>query len=242
MIRRDLVILAIAVVCGILAFVLIANILSKAKPRMRLVIAAETLAPGEEVTESSVTLSEAMEQKDYKEYFLQPEDVIGSEVLEDIQQGQLIRRAAVRRSIAADSTTPVSQSTPLPVPANKKALDISADEIQTLPERLLIGSYVDVLGNFPIDEGASEYQTVARGAQVLFIEKDKDGEASSVTLALSPVGVDQVTKALAKGKVRLVGSNASDVEAADAGFIEIIRGVEKQRVRRDGKTAEEGER
>ena len=228
--RRDIVILIVAILCGAVAFVIVSNILRKsAQLKQRYVMTAQALSTGQIISGQDIALSNPVENADSADLFLQPQDVVGNEVLEEISRGQLVRRSLVRKPVPAVAKAEPRQIT-LPVPPGKRALTVAANEIEDVPQALSVGNFVDILGNAKMPDGRVVMKTVVRGAQVISVDHSTGPGIKSATVALSPTGTEMVAVTLTQGKLRFVvvpdGSNAGVVQ--DQSTIEIIRGVEKE--------------
>ncbi len=234
LVRRDIIILAIAIICGLLAFVIVANILKKsAQIKHQFVAAAKPLAKGQLIESTDLVISKPIESANPTNFFLQLQDVAGNEVIGDIVQGELVQRTKVRKPqpvVPAPSPTPVKNIS-LPVPPGKRAFAMAAVEIENLPEDLKVGNFVDILGSVATFEGSREMRTVIRGAQVISIDRKDNSEIKSVTTALTPTGAEMVAKTMTQGKLRFIvapDDSQAGVMALEQGAIEIIRGVDKE--------------
>lgn len=120
----------------------------------------------------------------------------------------------------------------IPIPAGMRALTLSAKEIENLPSSAMTGSFVDILGMAPNYSGKMELQTIVRGAEVISMDKE-EAASRKLTLAVTPVGAEVVTKALAQGKISLVlrpdGADRGVLQVNSVGFVEVIRGVQKEK-------------
>ena len=242
MIKRDFVVLVIAVMCGVAAFMFILNFLKEAaQPKREFVVAAQAIPKDQTIGKRDVRFSKPMKNITPEDLFLQIDDVIGSRALEDIPQGKLIHRSKVERQVAAP---PAPSKGTLPIPKGMKALTISASGAERLPDLLDIGSYVDALGRLANYEGKMEMKTILRGAQVLSLERSKDLGIKSITIALSPNEAEAMLDAMSQGKILIVASSEQGEKPAyqvSWGTIEIIRGVSKQPKVAFGKGAESSE-
>ena len=229
MLKRDTIIMIAAVVCGILAFVLVANLLNKsAAPKQTFVVAARNIAMGQIISEEDLTMSAPMQSKVSNDLFTQAQDALGNQVVEPISSGSLVHRSKMNRAYIQTSADPES----LPIPPGMRAMTIAAHEIDGIPKRLGVGTYLDILGMALNYEGVKELQTIIRAAPILSLEKTVDSEIRSITIAVSPLGAIVITKAMENGKVHLVvRSDGGELGVAQGsvGFTEIIRGVEKEK-------------
>ena len=144
----------------------------------------------------------------------------------------LKRSAAMHGSAPVTSTSKNSMGT-LPIPSGMRALTLTANEIDNLPAMLETGSYVDILGVLPNYEGKMELQTIVRSTQVINLKKRENSGIESLTVTLSSVGAEVVTKAMAQGKLHLVlrpdSGEKGVLQMSGMGFTEVIRGVEKEK-------------
>ena len=175
--KRDNIILTIAIVCGLLAFLLVANVLKNSNARHRPV-------------------------------------------------------ALPKKHIKA-----------IAIPGGMRGLTLSVKDIENIPNPLNTGSYVDVLGMAPNYVGNMELQTIAQSVQIVGIDQpagdkkeDLPQEIRSITLALSPITAEIVSKAMITGKIHLMvrsdGADAEGFQLGAVGISEIIRGVSKEKTMR----------
>ena len=139
------------------------------------------------------------------------------------------------------SVKPVHQVTKvksqsLEIPADMRALTLSGKDVENFPSPLEVGNFVDIIGIAPNYANQMELQTIVRSSQVVKIDRGKEGEQSAIhaiTLTLSPVGAEVVTKAKSEGKVQLVlrpdGGDRDVLQLGSVGFVEVIKGVQKQK-------------
>ncbi len=236
--KRDTLVLLVALVCGALAFSLIFNFLKQAsKPKNQFVMAKEALTKGVILTADNLTLSQPLQNISSANYYTQIYEVLNMELQEDVPTGKLISRDIVKPvekkpEIVASpvDNTPVS----LPVPPGMRALTLELQEVESIPIILKAGNYVDVLGYIPtgINNAQREIRTLLHGAQVLSTGKNEKQEIQSVTLAISPTYVEMLLNASKLGKVRLIVTNQPGGDASawsTVGSIEIIRGIQRER-------------
>jgi Flp pilus assembly protein CpaB len=229
MMKRDTVILCAAVACGAVAFALSARSLESSRSAQRYVAAAKALHKGQTVKESDVTMSRPMKNVEPDSSFLQLHDVIGREAVEDVPAGNLIRRAQVAYVPAVTTATPELNG----IPEGLRALVVPASGFEGLSDLVASGAYVDIMGEVPDAEDRPVMETIIRGARVLSVTRSKDGEIKSVTLALSPLGAELVTRATSKAKIRLLvrpdAVQREMIQSSGFGLTEIIRGVDKEK-------------
>lgn len=143
----------------------------------------------------------------------------------------------ILRNSAATQKMPAlhlgNQPISLAIPSSMRALTLSPKEVENIPAPLPVGGYVDILGIAPNFAEKMELQTIVRSAQIINIEKEDKGEVKSLTLAVSPVGAEVVTKARGEGKIHLVlrpeGGEKDVLQLGGMGVVEVIRGVQKQK-------------
>lgn len=231
MLKRDMIIMTMAVGSGLVAFVLIANFLNKsATPKQTFVVAARNIPAGQIIAEEDLTMSQPMQSKVSNDLFTQAQDALGNQAVDQISSGSLVYRSKVNRAYTQTQTDAGPQS--LPIPPGMRAMTIAAGEFDGMPERLGVGAYLDILGMAPNYEGVKELQTIIRAAQILSLEKTADSQMRSITIAVSPLGAIVITKAMENGKLHLVvrpDGGKLGVAQGSVGFTEIIRGVEKEK-------------
>lgn len=231
MLKKDGLIIAVAVISGFLAFILIVNFLQKSSvQKFRFVVALKDIKQGEKIDNDSVGLTDPMPNKNYSQFFLQVEDVLRDTAIQDIKKGSLVSRSSV--SVEREASPKVEEVKSLPIPPGMRAMTLSSRDIERFPDGMKVGSYVDLLGLSLNSEGARDLQNLVKGAQVVSLGKDSDGEIGSFTLALSATGAIIVSKALTQGKlsifIRPDGSEQGEYQSG-LGYVEIIRGIDKEK-------------
>lgn len=246
--RQDLIFLIIALVAGFFAFILVAAYLKKASvPKVRVVSIVQDAKKGEILSPAHIALSKPVQGIQEDDFFLQTADVVGMQTLVDLHKGELLGRQSVKALPQLDEVD--SKELPIPIPEGLRALTLSTQEIENLPEYFKVGSYVDILGNITTNDGRTELQTIIRGAQVISVNRMtelvtkekkiayKDLPIKNFTLALDPEGIEVITKAIQKGKVRLIirpdGTQQESLRIEGVKYTEIIRGIEKEKVMRN---------
>ena len=153
MLKRDTIIMVTAVVCGILAFVLVANFLNKsAAAKQAFVVAGRNIPAGQIISEEDLTMSAPMQSKVSNDLFTQVQDALGNQAVGPISIGSLVYRSKVNRAYTQTGAGPES----LPIPPGMRAMTIAAREIDGMPERLGVGTYLDILGMALNYEGVKE--------------------------------------------------------------------------------------
>lgn len=231
--RRDTYILSIAIVSGLLAFVLISQVLKEhSLPKTRVVVALGDLKAQQNISANDVALSSPADYKSTDPYFLNPKDVVGKLVLNNISKGSPVRREEVGEAPVKVAEVEVPPEEPLPIPPGMRAVAIQTALLGSYPFDLAQGKYVDVIGYGSVFEGSNEkdMQTLIRGAQVIAVEK-KEKQLASVTIAVTPDGALVAAKAMAQGKLSLVGRSEAGSADRSLAFepVEIIRGVSKEK-------------
>jgi len=195
-IKKDRMILIVAGIAGIVAFMGFYGMMKGAKdPDRKVVLAKEDLASGTVLTEEHLEISKPFKGVDPAIFHLSIEDVLGLTLDRDIPKG-----AALRRAYTQKIAGPVEKK--LPIPDGMLALTLSLHEIKKIPEFIAEESYVDVLGYKTAN--TQEQSIIVRSAQVLALTKDEQGEMIAVTLALTPSEAEVVTSSTRRGSVRLV--------------------------------------
>ncbi|GEM_PF-3551156 len=229
--KRDTVILLVAVTSGAVAFLLTGNYLSAAaQPAHRFVTVVKPVSAGALIQDEDVAFSDPVKGSDSALYFLDPQAVAGKEAVEALEKGTLVRRTQVRRPAAA--ALAASRPESLPIPAGMRGMTLSSSDIDNVPDMVGVGDYLDVLGVASNVEGRTELQTIVRGSQVLNLKKAEDGSARAITIALTPEDSESVSKAMGQGRIRLVvrpDKGDTRATAASLGFVEIIRGTNRER-------------
>jgi len=146
----------------------------------------------------------------------------------------LLKRPMASQS-PVTSTAAKVQPASISIPNGMSLLVLSSNEIDNLPDLIVAGSYVDIIGIAPNYAEKMELQTIVRGAQVTKLEdKKEEPGVKSIMVALSPAGAEVVSKALTQGKLRLTlrpdNGEKGVLQNSSPGFIEVIRGVEKEKV------------
>ncbi len=232
MLKRDVVILIVAAVSGLFSFMLVANYLkSSSGKQLQFVEAVRPIMKGESIVKESVSLSKPMKQKTPETLYMHTEDVVGNVASEDIPKDNLITRAQVSPPAPAEPAAKKKEF--LPIPAGMSAITLAARQVDSMPESIGTGSYMDILGTVTNLEGARNILTIVRGAQVLSVERAEDGEIKSISAAVTSHGAVAVSKALANGKLNLVlrsyGADKGSYNGPEIESIEIIRGIEKSK-------------
>ena len=138
------------------------------------------------------------------------------------------------------STIPRRHSNSISIPKGMRGVTLSVNDIENIPNLLNTGGYIDVLGMAPNYIGKMELQTIARNTLVVSIDKpagDKEKaapqEIKSITLALSPIAAEVVSKAMTAGKIHLIvrseGAESESLQLDMVGITEVIRGVSKEK-------------
>lgn len=244
--KRDTMVLVVALACGVAAFGLIFNFLKQANaPQTQFVIAKENLPKGKILAAEDLTVSPPMKNIPREKYFTQINELIGMRLEKDTFKNDMIERSLVQRiQIAAAKLLP--QAAPeksLPVPPGQRALTLGLQDIENVPNTMTPGDYVDILGNVVLSNSQREIRTILYAVAVIGIQRtpavivSPDGQqrekspVESVTLALLPAQVETVLNASKLGKMRLVVNSREGNQSAwsNVGSIEIIRGVLKER-------------
>lgn len=231
--RQDILIIAAAVVSGIIVFIIAANLLgNSAKQKFSFAIANKPIVQDTVITADDVTLSGPLSnvtQQQLDGLYLQPKDVVGFQAIEEIPKGEFIYRSKVKQpSLNPDGSTEVD------IPAGKRTLTLSASEIENVPYDLKSGSFVDVIGNMATFDGGTEQQPIVRDVLVRYVMRNEQSAVDSVTLVLNPRATDAVVRASKRGKLRFSvrsdGTGDETIVSEYIGYIEIVKGVSKEKV------------
>ena len=228
--KRDSLVLIVAAVTGLFSFILIANYLkSTAGNKLQFVVVARPIAKGQSIVQEDVYLSKPMQNKTPEALYMHAEDVIGNIASQDMAKDSLVYRT----QILPPETAPSKKTEALPIPPGMSSMTLSASQIDGIPENIETGSYVDILGTITNPEGATNIQPVARGAQILSVQRANDSEVKSITIAVTSNGAIAVSKAMAHNPLGIVLRSGAlgkgDNRSLELESIEIIRGIEKVR-------------
>lgn len=238
--KRDTLILAIALGCGFTAFGLIFNYLKQAsQPKIQYVMAKQEIAKGEILSAEDIILSQPLKNILAADYFTQIHEVIAMESRENIPKGRLVKRSSVKESPplpdvspAPKEEVPEEKEIVLPVPPSMRALTLSQVELENVPRGLQGGDYVDILGSVVISSKEKEVRTLLSGVQVLSVQKNERKQIENVSVALLPRQVETLLNASKFGRMRLVISQKptkDDTTEWSMSTIEVIRGVQRER-------------
>lgn len=185
---------------------------------------------GKMVTSNDVVLSQPLKNADAKNLFLQMDDVIGRETLEEIPRDVLINRSKIKLK---EEPPPIEDSTlkALPIPAGMRALTIGAGDIVGMPDILEIGNYVDVLGTVIGSNGLKELKTLLYGVQVISMEGGEESPIHSITLAVNPGETAVLVESMSQGKIRIIvrpDQGERYLYQSEVGSMEIIRGTARE--------------
>lgn len=240
--KRDTFVLFVALACGIFAFGLIFNFLKQAaKPKNQFVMTSNPIKKGKILTPDDLAISEPLKDLPANRYFTQISDVLGMEVTEDLPQNKLIAKTNIKKpppppkkiepkpSPEGRQTPKKKEMTVLPIPPGKRGLNLTAQELGSIPPLLKAGDYVDILGDVALGgKNQKEVRTLAKGGLVLSVQGNEK-KIESVSLALSPQQIEILLNAGREGKMRLILSSEDDGSAPAVSSIEIIRGVQRER-------------
>lgn len=233
--KQDILVLAIAGIAGVITFLFVVNYLKQARPKYQFVIASRAIEKDMVIKAEDLRMSEPiasdqpLSPEQLSDLYTQLPDVVGMQALEVIPQGNVINRSKVKKSDISE------KASELPVPPGKRVFNLSPNEIENLSQDITSGTFIDVIGNVATFDGKMELQPIVRDVQVRSIFTDeKTGELKSITIILSPRATDAVAKAVKRGRIRLVvrseGTGKEDIVSEYIGYIEIIKGVFKEKV------------
>jgi Flp pilus assembly protein CpaB len=235
--KRDLLIMVVAGISGIVIFMIMLGYLKNSRqstvvqsiPLVRCVAAAETILKDQTIKETSVVLSKPAQNQNVSDYFVNVSDLIDYIAKEDIPKDSLIKRNSVAKPAPDIPKTPPKPQS-LPVPAGLRSMTVKSDAIVNLPADLNLGAYVDFIGKALNADGQLETKTIASAVQIIGLNKMEGADIpESITVAARPRNVVELTKALGKGKLSLVNRPESATNLGNLGYIEIIRGISKEK-------------
>lgn len=237
MAKRDIIILLIAVVCGIIAFVFSLQMikgLSKKKANYICVIARDNLPKDAAIETKNLALSAPLNGINPDDVFFRAEDVAGYAPVNPIAKGSIVHRSDVvklQKEAPKPEPTPRPQQVPLPIPEGMRGITLIGDQVEGFPFGLRVGSYADIFGTVIADTGRPEKKSIVRGVQVIAVEEAQDGTIQSTVIALPPRATDVVMKALGDGKIRLVPApdRGGKISYTSYGTAEIIRGIQREK-------------
>lgn len=232
----------IAIICGILAVVLILLYLGGKNKSIRqksslteVVIASKNIASGVRIEDDMV------ETKKIPAEFIQP-GVLHSKK-EVLGQLTLIPFAASEQ-ILANKIAKTGTSITSAIPIGRRGVTISTDRVSGMAALIQPGDFVDVLAT--IEEGARTYTaTVLQNVRIIaigenFIRGEKKKSSfneeiignltDTVTLALSPSEAEVIAFAETKGKLKLVLRAVSDNEivlTSPTSFSNVLRSAQQ---------------
>jgi Flp pilus assembly protein CpaB len=235
--KRDTLVLVVAVLCGLAAFSLILNFLKQAsQPKAQYVITRAEIAAGSILKPEDLTLSEPLANIPVSQHYTQMYEVIGMEALQDLPQNHLVGRADLKKPeikvVAAPSVVPEVKDIVLPVPEGLRALTLDMQEMENIPNNLKGGDYIDILGTIIFGNNQKEVKTILRGVLVLSAQKSQDQkQIMSFSVALHPTQVETILNASKFGKMRLVITQkpTDNTIWSGMGSIEVIRGIQRER-------------
>jgi hypothetical protein len=237
--KRDILIMAIAGVCGLLGFFFLINVMRKpaqvvkVMPQYKCVIAQAPIAKGQIIDSKNAAVGGPVEVADAGSVFFQFEDAAGWVALEDIPKGSVVERAKVKKPAEAPKPEEVTKPKPsyLPIPQGMRGLPLGAEQVEVFPYGLKIGNFVDIFGMVSAEGGKSERRCIVKGAQLVMVEEGSNGTVLSIVIALPPRAVDIVMKAVNEGKLRLVPGPdpGGKMTFTQYGYAEIIRGVTREK-------------
>lgn len=231
MIKRDAIILVLAILSGAAAFVMVFNFLNEAaQPKREFVLAKVAIAQGKEITREDLALSKPLKNTDAKNLFLQLDDVVGRNALEEIPKGTLIDRSKLKLKEPPLPVLPKKSA--LPIPEGMRALTIGAGDIIGMPDLLEIGNYIDVLGTVLTSTGLRELKTILYGAQVISMEGGEGVPIRSITLAVNPNETPVLIESMGQGKIRVIvrpDQGERYLYQSEIGSMEVIRGTSREK-------------
>lgn len=232
--KRETLILFIALASGIAAFGMIFNFLKEArKPVISYVMTVKAVKKGQALEVKDLAMSNPLKNVPAQTYYAQMSDVIDRQAVEDIPESTLVARSMIKTvekpapqvAVPAPPEPVVKKPSALPIPAAKRALTLSVRELEVPPDSIKVGNYVDILST--VDK--NEIRTVLNSIQVIAVGLSEKEVLESVTLALTPLQVEKVLTFSKFEKLRLLVSTTQGDDSSSVSFIEIIRGVEREK-------------
>ncbi len=236
--KRETMILFVAIISGIAAFGLIFNFLKEAsKPATSFVLTSAEIKKGQILQEKDLTMSPLIKNLPPKTYYDEIDDVVGKEAISDIPQGKLVPRSKVKTVEAAPPPPPlpVPEPTAIEIPNAMRALTLTSEELENIPPFLKPGDYVDILANVVFDgarkEKEQQIRTIMNSILVVAVGKSEKGSVESVTIALMPAQVESLLTVSKLGRMRLVISSKPSGQStwSSTGTIEVIRGIQREK-------------
>ena len=228
--KKEYVVVLIAVGSGLLAAILVFNFLKSASQvENRFVIARSAIPKGQIIHEEDVGLSQIMKKSDTKNLFLETQDVVGQKALHDIAAGNLIYRSKITRQSSEPGAAP-PQKQALPIPKEMRALTIARKDITSAPDFLDIGSFVDIIGPVAGPSGQSEMRTIVTSRQVISVNPLNGPQIESITVAVMPDEAEAVLEAASINRLQLLVREGQEQRMFEPvpGSVEIIRGIQKE--------------
>ncbi|MFH1799587.1 MAG: Flp pilus assembly protein CpaB [Candidatus Omnitrophota bacterium] len=229
--RKEFTALIVAVICGLLAFVIYVK--KPAPPRVvvsegaRCVVAAGSLEKDAVLAAEDLAFSAPLKAStNADDLFLQKEDVIGKKLKEAVEKGAPILRSQVEVPVAE---APKVSEESLPIPPGMQAVTLDLNEIVGVTNRVASGQYADIMGDITDMQGKTVLTTLAYSVPIIAVQKNRDEMIQKITLAFLPEEAETVFSAMAKGKIRmslLSGQGQKPSAEQNQGTMKIIKGVE----------------
>ena len=226
--KRDLTLLVVALIFGLMAALLVSKFLRQATHKgEQFVVAVGMIAKGEAIEEKHVKLSDPIQNASADELFLQTKDVIGKIAAEDVKRGALIRRQEVAAPVVEQK---VEKRKTLPIPPGLSAFEITIKDVVHLPGLIDIGTFVDIVGEVATDNAHGQMRTVVYSSQVLSTSEGEDKALKSFSIGVMPEEAESLAAAISLGKVQIIlRSEPGDKPrfTHTGGVMEVIRGVQQ---------------
>ena len=236
MVKKNFMVLMIALMCGLAAFVLIFNYLKQvSNPAKSFVVSQKKIEAGKKIEKKDIGYSAPLKNISPKEYFLQADDVINLIATEEIPANKLLKRSWVKREEIAPENEGAEDPKKMEIPQGKTGVLMYAKDMNNLPPNLQVGSRIDLLANRkPVSGGAIKTTKSAQAATIIEITKNDKGVPESFLLAVTPQESEKIFSAMASGggKFRVaLSSGVASLEAIvpDLSSVEIIRGLKVEK-------------
>ncbi|MBI3307004.1 MAG: hypothetical protein HYZ84_04295 [Candidatus Omnitrophica bacterium] len=231
--KRESMVLFVALASGIAAFGMIFNFLKEAKrPASSYIMTLKDVKKGQIIKKEDLGMSDPLKNIPAQAYYTQASDVIDKTALDDIAKGKLIARSMVKAIEKPATPAPLpeqkrvkKQPRTIPVPASMRAITLTIQELQNPPASIEPGNHVDILSTI----GRNEVKTILNSVLIVGVARSENDNIESVTFALTPEEVEKLLSFSKSGRMRLILSSSGGNDASAVDFVEIIRGVQREK-------------